>query len=100
MPRILEPFYKPAGRESITSVPFDEEVRHICLDDASRCSFEGFEENASTTPKLASPMPKEPMFLYIAATNRVVSAIVVVEREEEGQTVQQLVYYLSEVLST
>jgi hypothetical protein len=39
------------------------------------------------------------MLLYIAATNRVVSAVVVVEREEGGKTVQWPVYYLSEVLS-
>ena len=39
------------------------------------------------------------MLLYIAATNRVVSAVVVVEREENGKTVQRPVYYLSEVIS-
>jgi hypothetical protein len=54
----------------------------------------------STAPVLASPLPKEPMLLYIAVTYRVVSAVVVVEREEGGKTVQRLVYYLSEVLST
>jgi hypothetical protein len=40
------------------------------------------------------------MLLYIAATNRVVSVVVVVEREEEGKTMQRPVYYLSEVLSS
>jgi hypothetical protein len=41
------------------------------------------------------------MMLYIAATNMVVSAAIVVEREEEGLVykVQQPVYYISEVLS-
>jgi hypothetical protein len=34
----------------------------------------------STAPVLASLMPREPMLLYIAATNRVASAVVVVER--------------------
>ena len=34
-----------------------------------------------------------------AATNQVVSVVVVVEREEEGKTVQRPVYYLSEVMS-
>ena len=53
----------------------------------------------TTAPVLASPLPKEPMLLYIAATNRVVSAVVVVEREEDGKTVQRPVYYLSEVIS-
>ncbi|MEB0182983.1 RNase H-like domain-containing protein, partial [Pseudomonas sp. CCC3.2] len=54
----------------------------------------------SIPPILASPLLKEPMLLYIAATNRVVCAVVVVQREEEGKMVQRLVYYLSEVLSS
>jgi hypothetical protein len=39
--------------------------------------------------------------LYIAATSMVVSAVIVVEREEEGcvYKVQWLVYFISEVLS-
>ena len=53
----------------------------------------------ATTPILASPLPKEPMLLYVAATNRVVSVVIVVEREEGGKSVQRPVYYLSEVLS-
>jgi hypothetical protein len=63
-------------------------------------AFKELKQMLSTAPVLASPMPKEPMLLYIAATNRVVSAVVVVEREEGGKTVQRPVYYLSEVLST
>jgi hypothetical protein len=41
------------------------------------------------------------MMLYIAATSMVVSATIVVEREEEGRVykVQWPVYYISEVLS-
>ena len=41
------------------------------------------------------------MLLYIAATSRVVSVVLVVERPEEGkaQPVQRPIYYLSEVLS-
>ena len=53
----------------------------------------------ATAPILASPLEKEPMMMYIAATNRVVSVVVVVEREQEGKTMQRPVYYLSEVLS-
>ena len=37
--------------------------------------------------------------LYIATTNRVVSAVIVLERDEEGKSMQRPVYYLSEVLS-
>ena len=43
----------------------------------------------------------EPILLYIAATTQVVSAALVVEREEEGHAlkVQRPVYFISEVLS-
>jgi hypothetical protein len=41
------------------------------------------------------------MFLYLAASNRVISIIIVVERQEEGHKygVQRPVYYVSEVLT-
>jgi hypothetical protein len=41
------------------------------------------------------------MLLYIAATLRVTSVVIVVERTKEGKElpVQRLVYYLSEVLT-
>jgi dsDNA-binding SOS-regulon protein len=63
-------------------------------------AFKELKQMLSTAPVLASPMSKEPMLLYIAATNKVVSAVVVVEREEGGKTVQRTIYYLSEVLFT
>jgi hypothetical protein len=44
---------------------------------------------------------KEPMLLYISATNQVVSAALAVEREEPGrsQKVQRPMYFVSKVLS-
>jgi hypothetical protein len=39
----------------------------------------------STAPVLVAPKDQEPMLLYTAATNRVVSIIIVVERKEEAQ---------------
>src|SRR3954466_3832433 len=55
----------------------------------------------STAPILAAPIEKEPMLLYIAATNRVISIVMVVERPEKdkAQPIQRPVYYISEVLS-
>jgi dsDNA-binding SOS-regulon protein len=43
----------------------------------------------------------EPLLLYIAATTQVISAALVVEREEEGHAlkVQHPIYFISEVLS-
>ena len=55
----------------------------------------------ATPPILAAPTEKDPMLLYIAATSRVVSIVMVVERKEKDKAlpVQRPVYYLSEVLS-
>jgi hypothetical protein len=52
-------------------------------------------------PILTPPQDSEPMYLYVAATTQVVSAVIVVERTEEGHTlpVQRPVYYINEVLS-
>jgi hypothetical protein len=52
-------------------------------------------------PILIASTSEEPMLLYISATTQVVSAVLVVEREEPGrlQKVQQPVYFVSEVLS-
>jgi hypothetical protein len=52
-------------------------------------------------PILTPPQDGEPLYLYVTATTQVVSAVIVVERTEEGHAlpVQWLVYYISEVLS-
>jgi hypothetical protein len=52
-------------------------------------------------PILTLPQDGEPLYLYVAATTQVVSAIIVVERTEEGHAlpIQRPVYYISEVLS-
>jgi hypothetical protein len=49
---------------------------------------------------LVSPTTGEPFLLYIAATTQVVSAVLIVERVEEGHTllIQRPVYFISEVL--
>src|SRR3954469_12702268 len=55
----------------------------------------------STAPILAALTEKEPMMLYIAATSRVISAVMVVERPEKdkAQPIQRPMYYISKVLS-
>jgi hypothetical protein len=52
-------------------------------------------------PILTPPQDSEPLYLYVAATTQVVSAVIVVERTEEGHAlpIQRSVYYISEVLS-
>ena len=52
-------------------------------------------------PILIPLIDREPLLLYIVATTQVVSAALVVEREEEGHTlkVQRPVYFISDILS-
>jgi hypothetical protein len=47
------------------------------------------------------PQDGEPLYLYVTSTTQVVSAVIVVERTEQGHAlpVQRPVYYVSEVLS-
>ena len=67
----------------------------------AQTAFENLKQLLSTPPILVTPREREPMLLYIAATNQVVSTALVVERAEEGKIhgVQRPVYYVSEVLS-
>jgi hypothetical protein len=52
-------------------------------------------------PILTPAQDGEPLYLYVAATTQVVSAVIMVERTKEGHAlpVQRPVYYISEVLS-
>jgi hypothetical protein len=55
----------------------------------------------TSAPVLAAPERREPHLLYLAATTHVVSAALVVKREELGHAlkVQRLVYFVSEVFT-
>jgi hypothetical protein len=52
-------------------------------------------------PVLIAPQLNEVLLLYIAATDRVVSTVLILEREELGHVykVQRPVYFISEVLN-
>jgi hypothetical protein len=67
----------------------------------AQAAFDDLKHRLSMSPVLVTPHEKETMLLYIAATNQVVSSVLVVEHTEEGKEhgVQRPVYYLSEVLS-
>ena len=64
-------------------------------------AFEDLKRLLSTLLVLVTPREREPLLLYISATNQVVSTVLVVERAEENKVhgIQRPVYYLSEVLT-
>ena len=49
--------------------------------DEAQVAFDDLKVLLSTQPVLTAPLSKEPLLLYIAATNQVVSTIFTVERE-------------------
>jgi hypothetical protein len=59
--------------------------------------------NACVTPGcyITAPQKDDVLFLYVAATHRVVSTVIVVEHEEPGHVykVQHPIYFISEVLN-
>ena len=69
--------------------------------DEAEATFLELKALLSTQSVLAAPHSKEPLLLYIVATNQVVSIVLTVEREEEGKAykVQRPVCYISEVLT-
>ena len=64
-------------------------------------AFEKLKAFLATTPTLVSPEKGESLVLYISATTQVVSAVLVIQREESGHShkIQRPVYFISEVLS-
>ena len=69
--------------------------------DEEDSSLKHIKEILSSAPILAAPEVGEPMLIYMAVTNRVISIVVVVERKESGyeHRAQRPVYYVSEVLT-
>jgi hypothetical protein len=64
-------------------------------------AFEKLKMFLAMAPTLVSLKKGEPLLIYIATTTQVVSAALVIEREESGHShkIQRLVYFISEVLS-
>ena len=51
----------------------------------AQAAFENLKQVLTTPPVLVAPNEGEPLLLYIAATNKVVSTVLVMERPDEGK---------------
>jgi hypothetical protein len=78
-----------------------KKMDHFVWSQRADDAFNDLKRALSTTPILAAPASREPMLLYITATPRVISIVIMVEHTEEGKElpIQCPVYYLSEVLT-
>jgi hypothetical protein len=94
-------FISKLGEKGLPFLKLLKKAYKFVWDDEAQKVFEDLKESLTTPPIMTPSVPKETLLLYISATTNVVSAVLVAEREEEGQAypVQRPMYYVSEVLA-
>ena len=78
----LSRFISHLGEKALPLYRLLRRTEHFEWTDAATAGLEEIKAILVTNPVLAAPNLGEPMLLYIAATHQVVSAVLVVEREE------------------
>ncbi|KAK1604843.1 hypothetical protein QYE76_028516 [Lolium multiflorum] len=94
-------FVSRLGEKALPLYKLLKKTDKFVWDEAADEALQGLKNILSSPPILAAPAESEPMLLYMAATNKVISLVIVVVRQEEGHEhgVQRPVYYISEVLT-
>jgi ribonuclease HI len=97
----LSRFISKLGEKALPFYQLMKKTDKFEWTEEAQVAFDQLKKTLTTSPVLVAPLENEPLYLYVSATNRVVSTVLVVEREEEGHShpVQRPVYYLSEVLT-
>jgi hypothetical protein len=93
----LSRFIGKLGEKALPFYRLLRKIDNFTWTEEAQTAFDNLKRCLSTSPVLVTPRAKELILLYIAATNQVVSSVLVVERVEEGKEhgVQRPVYYLS-----
>jgi hypothetical protein len=81
----LSRFVSRLGEKAMPLYQLMKKMDHFVWSQRTDDAFNDLKRALSTAPILAAPAPREPMLLYIAATPRVISVVIVVERTEEGK---------------
>ena len=74
----LNRFISRLGEKALPLYRLMKKTNHFEWNDQANQAFHEMKKMLATPPVLAAPTEKEPMLLYIAATSRVVSTIIVV----------------------
>jgi len=78
----LSQFLSRLGEKAIPLYQLMKKGKFVWSEQADE-AFKDLKRMLSTAPVLAAPVEKEPMMLYIAATSRVISIVMVVERPDK-----------------
>jgi hypothetical protein len=81
----LSRFVSPLGEKAMPVYQLMKKTDHFVWSQRADDAFNDLKRALSMAPVLAAPASEEPMLLYIAATPRVVTVVIVVERTEEGK---------------
>jgi len=97
----LSRFISRLGKKALPLYRLLKKAEHFSWSSEAEKALDNLKKTLTSAPVLVPPQPAEPLLLYVASTTQVVSAAVVVKRQEEGNAlpVQRPVYFISEVLS-
>ena len=79
----FKPLYLQTRRKSIATLSPSLTYRPLRVDGSGNDRLKEIKALLASNPILAAPNVGEPMLLYISATYQVVSAVLVVEREQD-----------------
>jgi hypothetical protein len=80
----LSRFISRLGEKTLPLYKLLKQTKKIQWTSEAGAALEEIKTLLATNPILAAPGAGEPMLLYISATNQVVSAVLVIERDVEG----------------
>jgi len=97
----LSRFISRLGEKGLPFFKLLKASEKISLTEEADAAFMQLKVFLTSPPVLTAPQLNEDQLLYIAATDRVVSTVLVVEQDEPGHVykVQRPVYFISEVLN-
>ena len=97
----LSHFISRLGENGLPLYQLLRKTKHFLWTPEAWEALDKLKASLTHAPILTPPMDSEPLYLYVAATTQMVSAAIIVERQEEGHAlpVQRPVYFISEVLS-